>query len=223
MMSVARRIASTALSLQPYLLSNLLLVTLSFTLMAGIGRVPAFSRSRRRNTPVVVSSLSPRMPLISSGYLSKTMLVRSPPSSRIMFRGSPSGKANKVCSMHQSNSSLFMPFQAYTGIPAAAMAAAAWSCVLKMLQLLQLTSAPSSFKVSISTAVWIVMCRQPATRAPFSGLSLPYCSRRAMRPGISASASWISFRPQSASAISFTLYLSCSLVWGMVVFIGRQR
>ena len=38
-----------------------------------------------------------------------------------------------------------------------------------MLQLLQVTSAPSSVSVSISTAVWIVMCRQPAMRAPASG------------------------------------------------------
>ncbi len=52
----------------------------------------------------------------------------------------------------------------------AAMAAAAWSWVEKMLQLLQVTSAPSSASVSISTAVWIVMCRQPAMRAPVSGL-----------------------------------------------------
>ena len=31
---------------------------------------------------------------------------------------------------------------------------------------------------SINTAVWMVMCRDPAMRAPFSGLSLPYFSRR---------------------------------------------
>ncbi len=38
--SVARRIASTADSLQPYLLSNLDFVTESLTLIAGIGKVP---------------------------------------------------------------------------------------------------------------------------------------------------------------------------------------
>ena len=38
-------------------------------------------------------------------------------------------------------------------VPVLAMAAAAWSCVEKMLQLLQVTSAPSSASVSISTAV----------------------------------------------------------------------
>ena len=43
--SVARRIASTADSLQPYLLSNFDLVTESFTLIAGIGNVPFFTLS----------------------------------------------------------------------------------------------------------------------------------------------------------------------------------
>ncbi len=73
---------------------------------------------------------------------------------------------------HQNSSSL-MPFQAKTGTPVAAMAAAAWSWVEKMLQEDQRTVAPSAVSVSISTAVWIVMCRQPAIRAPFSGCSLP--------------------------------------------------
>ena len=39
------------------------------------------------------------------------------------------------------------------GVPAAAMAAAAWSCVEKMLQEAQRTCAPSACRVSISTAV----------------------------------------------------------------------
>ena len=51
------------------------------------------------------------------------------------------------------------------------MAAAAWSCVEKMLQLVQVTSAPSAVSVSMSTAVWIVMWRQPAMRAPLSGFA----------------------------------------------------
>ena len=55
--------------------------------------------------------------------------------------------------MHQSNSSSFMPFQAKTGVPAAAMAAAAWSWVEKILQDDQVTSAPKAVRVSISTAV----------------------------------------------------------------------
>ena len=54
-------------------------------------------------------------------------------------------------------------------MPASAIAAAAWSCVEKMLQEAQRISAPSAFSVSISTAVWIVMCSEPEMRAPFSG------------------------------------------------------
>lgn len=45
----------------------------------------------------------------------------------------------------------------YTGTPVAAMAAAAWSCVEKMLQLDHVTSAPSAVRVSIRTAVWIAV------------------------------------------------------------------
>ena len=52
-------------------------------------------------------------------------------------------------------------------------AAAAWSWVEKMLQVAQRTSAPSATSVSMSTAVWMVMCSEPAMRAPASGLSAP--------------------------------------------------
>jgi hypothetical protein len=38
--------------------------------------------------------------------------------------------------------------------------------VEKMLQLTQRTSAPSATSVSMSTAVWIVMWREPMMRAP---------------------------------------------------------
>ncbi len=85
------------------------------------------------------------------------------------------------------------------------MAAAAWSWVEKMLHEHQRTWAPSSTRVSISTAVWMVMCRLPVTRAPVSGFSVPYFSRRAIRPGISVSAMAISLRPQSAKEMSATL------------------
>ena len=87
----------------------------------------------------------------------------------------------------------------------AAIAAAAWSCVEKMLHDAQRTSAPSAFSVSISTAVWMVMCSEPAMRAPFSGCSGAYSSRIAIRPGISVSAMAISLRPQSARPRSATL------------------
>ena len=100
--------------------------------------------------------------------------------------------------MHHQYSSRVSPFQAKTGTPLAAMAAAAWSWVEKMLQLAHRTSAPSSVRVSMRTAVWIVMWRLPAILAPASGLDVPYSSRRAMRPGISFSAIRISLRPNSA-------------------------
>ena len=45
-------------------------------------------------------------------------------------------------------------------------AAAAWSCVEKMLHDTQRTSAPSSTSVSMSTAVCTVMCSEPMIFAP---------------------------------------------------------
>ena len=48
-------------------------------------------------------------------------------------------------------------------------AAAAWSWVEKMLQLPSAPAAPSATSVSISTAVWMVMCSEPVIRAPRSG------------------------------------------------------
>src|ERR1700674_5063764 len=75
-----------------------------------------------------------------------------------------------------------------------------------MLQDTQRTSAPSSASVSISTAVWMVMCRLPMMRAPASGFLAPCCFRSAIRPGISCSARRISLRPNSACERSFTLY-----------------
>ena len=96
-----------------------------------------------------------------------------------------------------------------------------------MLQEDQVTAAPSSMRVSMSTAVWTVMWRQPAILAPFSGLEGPYFSRRCLaggrrvnkqeleqeqdnvdsyiRPGISFSARVSSFLPQSAREMSATL------------------
>ncbi len=90
-------------------------------------------------------------------------------------------------------------------MPFTAIAAAAWSWVEKMLHEAQRTSAPSACSVSISTAVWIVMCREPAIRAPFSGWSLANSARTAIRPGISVSAISISLRPQSARAASLMM------------------
>ena len=94
-----------------------------------------------------------------------------------------------------------------SGVPfgPTAMAAAAWSWVEKMLQEAQRTSAPSAASVSMSTAVWMVMCSEPVMRAPLSGWASAYSARMAIRPGISCSASWISLRPKSASERSATL------------------
>ena len=130
---------------------------------------------------MVVSSLMPRTFSINCGYFSCISTVRSPPSSRIMLGCQPLGPVT-VCSMHHQNSSSLMPFQAKTGMPAAAIAAAAWSWVEKMLHDDQRTSAPSSISVSISTAVWIVMCRQPAMRAPFSGFRLAELGAQGHQP-----------------------------------------
>src|SRR6266516_395235 len=107
-----------------------------------------------------------------------TNKVASPPSSRIMFGPSPSGQVS-ASSAHRQYSSRVSPFQAKTGMPfgssgvpsgPTATAAAAWSWVEKMLQLAQRTCAPSAVSVSISTAVWIVMCRLPVILAPRRGL-----------------------------------------------------
>src|SRR5208282_4891481 len=123
------------------------------------------------------------MPRISRkipGCLSCRILVASPPSSSTMFGvqppDGPLAGPRRVCSMHHSYSSSLSPFQAKTGMPRAAIAAAAWSWVEKMLHELQRTVAPRCIKVSINTAVWIVMCRQPTTRAPASRRAAPNSS-----------------------------------------------
>src|SRR5580698_1607230 len=142
-----------------------------------------------------------------------TSSVASPPSSSSMFGPGCPGQVS-ACSVHHQYSDRVSPFQANTGMPfgssgvpsgPTATAAAAWSWVEKMLQLAQRTSAPSATSVSISTAVWMVMCSDPVTRAPFSGCERANSSRTAMSPGISCSASRISFRPNSASDRSATL------------------
>src|SRR2546421_1225842 len=60
--SVARLMPSISECRQPYLLSNLLLVTESLTLIAGKSRLPCCCISYSRGTPVVVSSVTPLMP-----------------------------------------------------------------------------------------------------------------------------------------------------------------
>ena len=58
------------------------------------------------------SSDKPLIPATNCGNLSNTMLVKSPPSSNIIFKGACSSPKYNVCSIHQSNSSSFIPFQA---------------------------------------------------------------------------------------------------------------
>lgn len=58
-----------------------------------------FRVSFRPHTRIQAIDAPPR----SSGYLSWMRAVRSPPSSRIMLSGWPSGKALRVCSMHLSS------------------------------------------------------------------------------------------------------------------------
>lgn len=60
--------------------------------------------------------------------------------------------------------------------------------------------APSSTSVSIRTAVFTVMCRQPAMRAPCSGFCGPLTLRMAIKPGISLSAKRMALLPSSASS-----------------------
>src|ERR1035441_6517711 len=56
----------------------------------------------------------------------------------------------------------------------------------------------------MSTAVWMVMCKEPVMRAPRSGCCAANSCRMAIKPGISVSAMRISLRPQSARLKSLT-------------------
>ena len=55
--------------------------------------------------------------------------------------------------------------------------------------------------------VRMVMCNEPVTRTPLSGLVAAYFLRMDIRPGISASAMLISLRPESQSERSRTLVI----------------
>lgn len=166
---------------------------LSVSLMAA-NRMRSSSLPGLASTEMSFSALVPRC----------SIRVASPPSSRIMLAFWPLGHSKILCVYCQYSSSV-SPLTAKTGVPDAAMAAAAWSCVEKMLHEAQRTSAPSATSVSISTPVWMVMCRLPAMRAPLSGCLAANSSRMAIRPGISVSAMASSRRPQPASDRSATM------------------
>src|ERR1700710_2657831 len=126
------------------------------------------------------SSLGGTTPAFSYCAPRSTSMVASPPSSRIMFAGSP-GQVS-ICSAAHQYSSRLSPFQAKTGVPLGSStvpcgptttAAAAWSWVEKMLQEAQRPSAPSSTSVSVRTAVLILMCSEAAILAPDNGFSAP--------------------------------------------------
>merc|ERR1719353_2418928 len=231
---------------QPYTLSNLDLVTQSFTLMAGKRSSPLAAISFRRWTPVVVSSLTPwhffailvylvlsagmesfsscRMDLNSAlsvllgsgklpslAYFSSNSLplwikrVASPPSSTRRSQPSVPGTVI-ICSVHHQYSGSVSPFHAKTvAVPALAIAAAAWSCVLKMLQEHHLTLAPMAARVSMRTPVWMVMWREPLMFKSLNGAAAPNSLRQFIRPGISCSARVSSLRPNSARPMSLTL------------------
>merc|ERR1719387_2703553 len=131
-------------------------------------------------------------------------IVASPPSSTIWSGPSQPGHVS-ICSVHHQYSGRVSPFHANTTeVPAFAIAAAAWSCVLKMLQEHHLTFAPNSARVSMSTAVWIVMWSEPEILRPLKGFAGPNSLRDDIKPGISCSARFNSLRPNSARPISFT-------------------
>mmetsp|Transcript_940 Transcript_940/g.2055 ORF Transcript_940/g.2055 Transcript_940/m.2055 type:complete len:204 (-) Transcript_940:26-637(-) len=142
----------------------------------------------------------------SALYPSWMRSVASPPSSTMMSGPPPSAFQSSMRSVHHQYSSSVSPFQAKTAAESRATAAAAWSCVLKMLHEHQRTLAPSAVSVSMSTAVWMVMWSDPEMLAPARGWFAPNSVRHAMSPGISTSAMSSSMRPKSASLISLTLY-----------------
>src|SRR4029450_6620044 len=78
------------------MLSNLLFVTESLTLIAGNISVPFFCISYRRCTPVVVSSLTPRMPLAIPVHLPGFWASSLPSAARMTPHSSGSFSGSKV-------------------------------------------------------------------------------------------------------------------------------
>mmetsp|Transcript_876 Transcript_876/g.2735 ORF Transcript_876/g.2735 Transcript_876/m.2735 type:complete len:267 (+) Transcript_876:736-1536(+) len=160
------------------------ILTSSLSAVVGSGKVPSFKKAFSASYPL---------------WMSK---VASPPSSTIMSGPSSPGQV-RACKVHHQYSGRVSPFQANTAAESLATAAAAWSWVEKMLQEHHLTLAPIAVNVSMRTAVWMVMCKDPEMFTPFKGV--PYSLRHCMRPGHSTSAISISKRPKSAWAMSLTL------------------
>merc|ERR1719198_2472500 len=132
----------------------------------------------------------------SSNFLpSWSSRVASPPSSTIWSGPPPPFGHVRAFSVHHQYSSRVSPFHAkMLEVPARTSAAAAWSCVEKMLHEHQRMSPPRCWSVSASTPVWMVMCSEPMILTPASG--------------------WLG--PKSASDMSATLKspeASTGLVW----------
>ena len=111
--------------------------------------------------------------------------VASPPSSRIMFGPPPSGQRS-ACSVHHQYSSSVSPFHANTGTPrSSACRRADRDARPRGPGWRRCCSSPSAPRrraatsVSMSTAVWIVMCSEPVMRAPASGWLAAYFARAA--------------------------------------------
>ena len=177
----------------------------SLTLIAGAFNLPLWNVLYRWWTPIMVSSDKPRISVKYWEYFSWMSDVRSPPSFRIMFRGCFPRNAVGICSMHHKYSSSISPFHVKMGMPVAAIVAAAWSWVEKMLQDDHETCNPRATRVSIRMAVCIVIWRQPAIRAPLSGCDGPHFAHIYMRPGFSFSVICISLQLKAASEVSATL------------------
>merc|ERR1719399_1975058 len=121
------------------------------SVLLGSGRLPSLAYFSSNSLPLWISR------------------VASPPSSTSWSQPSLPGTVI-ICSVHHQYSARVSPFQANTvAVPALAMAAAAWSCVLKMLQEHHRTVAPRAAKVSMSTPVWMVMCNEPLMSIPLNG------------------------------------------------------
>merc|ERR1712176_1755665 len=122
----------------------------ALSVVVGSGRDPSFAYFSSNSLPLWISN------------------VASPPTSTSWSQPSSPGTVI-ICSVHHQYSASVSPFHAKTvDVPALAMAAAAWSWVLKILQEHQRTLAPSAASVSISTPVWIVMCSEPLMFIPLN-------------------------------------------------------
>merc|ERR1719446_479031 len=123
----------------------------ALSVLAGSGKLPSLAYFCSNSLPLWISR------------------VASPPSSTSKSHPSLPGTVI-ICSVHHQYSGSVSPFHAKTvEVPALAMAAAAWSWVLKILQEHHRTFAPKADKVSISTPVWIVMCKDPLMSRALNG------------------------------------------------------